>query len=165
MAGIVVGLVLARLAVELWLAALNRRHAMAHAGETPPAFRDFIAPEVYQKSLAYTLAKGRFGDAENIYSALVLLAVLFSGFLPWSFRWFSHGLGSSAWAMAGYLFAVGLVLSVLELPWQWLAQFRLEQKFGFNTTTPGTWWGDRAKGLLLSLALGYPLLALGRGDG
>jgi STE24 endopeptidase len=46
------------------------------------------------------------------------------------------------------------------MPLEWISQFRLEQKFGFNTTTPRTWWLDRFKGLLLSLALGYPLLVL-----
>jgi hypothetical protein len=32
------GLILARLAAELWLAALNRRHVLAHAGEIPKLF-------------------------------------------------------------------------------------------------------------------------------
>jgi STE24 endopeptidase len=46
------------------------------------------------------------------------------------------------------------------LPFEWRAQFHLEERFGFNTTTRATWWLDRMKGLLLGLALGYPLLAL-----
>jgi STE24 endopeptidase len=36
----------------------------------------------------------------------------------------------------------------------------LEQKFGFNTTTPKTWWLDRVKGFVLALLIGYPLLVL-----
>jgi STE24 endopeptidase len=36
----------------------------------------------------------------------------------------------------------------------------LEERFGFNTTTPKTWWLDWLKGLLLSLAIGLPLVAL-----
>jgi STE24 endopeptidase len=43
---------------------------------------------------------------------------------------------------------------------EWYAQFRLEDRFGFNTTTPKLWWLDRLKGLLLSCVLGYPLLVL-----
>src|SRR5262249_52968184 len=39
-------------------------------------------------------------------------------------------------------------------------QFRLEEKFGFNTTTAKLWWMDRLKGLLLAIVLGYPLLVL-----
>jgi STE24 endopeptidase len=154
------GLILARLAVELWLAALNRRHVLAHAGEIPPTFRGIIDEPTYKKSVAYTLAKGRLGNMEDTWSTIVLLFFLFSGVLPWAFRFFSQGLGQSAWAMAAFLFAVGLALSLPGLPFDWFSQFRLEEKFGFNTTTPKIWWADRLKGLLLTAALGYPLLVL-----
>ncbi|MGA2685581.1 MAG: M48 family metallopeptidase [Verrucomicrobiota bacterium] len=154
------GLILARLAAELWLAALNRRHVLAHAGEIPAAFRGIIDEPTYKKSVAYTLAKERFGNVEEIYSTAILLTILFSGVLPWAFQMFSHGLGQSAWTMAAFLFAVGLAMSLPGLPFDWHAQFRLEEKFGFNTTTPKTWWTDRLKGLLLAVALGYPLLVL-----
>src|SRR4030095_5695562 len=40
------------------------------------------------------------------------------------------------------------------------AQFKLEERFGFNTTTTKTWILDRIKGFLLVLLLGYPLLVL-----
>jgi STE24 endopeptidase len=154
------GLILARLAAELWLASLNRRHVLAHADEIPPAFRGIIDEPTYKKSVAYTLAKGRLGNIEGIYNTAVLLAVLFSGVLPWAFHLFSHGLGRSAWAMAAFLFSAGFAVSLPDWPFDWYAQFRLEQKFGFNTTTPKIWWSDRLKGLLLALVLGYPLLAL-----
>jgi STE24 endopeptidase len=154
------GLILARLAAELWLAALNRRYVLAHADEIPPAFRGIIDEPAYKKSVAYTLAKGRLGNIEGIYDTAVLLAVLFSGVLPWAFQLFSHGLGQSAWAMAAFLFAAGFAVSLPGWPFDWYAQFRLEQKFGFNTTTPKIWWSDQLKGLLLAMALGYPLLML-----
>ena len=59
-----------------------------------------------------------------------------------------------------FLFVIGLALSLAGLPLDWYAQFRLEERFGFNTTTQKLWWLDRIKGLLLALALGYPLLVL-----
>jgi STE24 endopeptidase len=51
-------------------------------------------------------------------------------------------------------------LSLPGLPFEWHAQFRLEERFGFNTTTPGLWWTDRVKGVLLAILFGYPLLVL-----
>ena len=153
-------LILARLAAELWLAALNRRHVLAHAGEMPPAFRDMIDEPTYQKSIAYTLARGRLENLEDAGSTVVLLIFLFSGVLPWAIRVISHGLGSSAWSGAVFVFAAGLALTLSGLPFDWFSQFRLEEKFGFNTTTPGTWWLDRMKGLWLAILLGYPLLVL-----
>jgi STE24 endopeptidase len=130
------GLILARLAAELWLAALNRRHVLAHADEIPPAFHGIIGEPAYKKSVAYTLAKGRLGNIEDACDTVVLLVVLFSGVLPWTFHLFSHGLGQPVWAMAVFLFATGFAVSLAGWPFDWFAQFRLEQKFGFNTTTP-----------------------------
>jgi STE24 endopeptidase len=62
--------------------------------------------------------------------------------------------------MAGFLFAAGLASSMVSLPFAWYAQFKLEERFGFNTTTVRTWILDRVKGLLLALLLGFPLLVL-----
>ena len=158
-AWLTLGLILVRLAAELWLAALNRRHVLAHAGEIPPAFRETIDEPTYKKSIAYTLARGRLGNLEDAWSTMVLLVFLFSGVLPRAFELFSNGLGRSAWAMAAFLFTVGFAMSLPGLPFDWFSQFRLEEQFGFNTTTPKIWWADRLKGLLLAVGLGYPLLA------
>jgi STE24 endopeptidase len=54
----------------------------------------------------------------------------------------------------------GVLLAVPGLPFNWYAQFRLEERFGFNTTTVKLWWTDKLKALLLATVLGYPLLVL-----
>jgi STE24 endopeptidase len=80
--------------------------------------------------------------------------------LPFAFHFFEHHHGTSAWTMAAFLFTVGVAMSLPGLPFDWYGQFRLEEKFGFNTSTQKTWWLDRVKGLLLAAVLGYPLLVL-----
>jgi STE24 endopeptidase len=154
------GLIVARLAAELWLAQLNRRHVRQHAGAVPEAFKEFIEPQTYAKSIDYTLAKSRLGQIEDTYHAVVLLVVLFSGVLPIAFHFFTGRLGESSWSLAAFVFAAGMAMSLTGLPFDWHVQFRLEEKFGFNTTTPKLWWTDRLKGLLLAIVLGYPLLVL-----
>ncbi len=154
------GLVLAKWLAELWLARLNRRHLLAHADAVPEAFKEIIEPAAYAKSVQYTLAKTRFGRLVDTGDTFVLLAALFSGVLPGLFGLFNRWLGTSAWAAGAYLFTVGLALALTGLPFDWYATFRLEQRFGFNTATPATWCLDRLKGLLLAVALGYPLLVL-----
>ena len=153
-------LILARWAAELWLSNLNRRYVRAHADAVPEAFRGIVDEATYKKSVAYTLAKARFGSIEETYGVIVLLVFLFSGVLPFGFHFFAHHHGTSAWSMAAFLFVVGFAMSLPGLPFDWYGQFRLEQKFGFNTTTQKTWWLDRVKGLLLAIVLGYPLLVL-----
>ncbi len=153
-------LILARTITELCLNRLNQRHVRANANEVPAAFREIIDEPTYRRSVDYTLAKSRFGEIGGAFDFLLLIAVLFSGALPWAFGKFTANFGTSVWAMASFLLVTGIALSVLALPFAWYAQFKLEERFGFNTTTMKTWVVDRVKGFLLALLLGYPLLAL-----
>ncbi len=157
---VVLLLVIARWGVQLWLEQLNRRHVLAHAGAVPEAFKGVMDEATYAKSVRYTLAKGRLDQIAGTWGSVVLVAVLFSGLLPWGFHGFDQRLGSSAWAMAAFLLVTSVALSLPSLPLEWYDQFRLEERFGFNTTTQKLWWMDRLKGLLLGIVLGYPLLAL-----
>jgi STE24 endopeptidase len=157
---ICVFLIAAKWTAQIALEWLNLRHVLAHAETVPLAFTKTVTPETYAKSVAYTLAKGRFEMVNLTWSAVVLAATLFSGVLPWFYQVFQHAAGSSVWAGAAFLLTVGVFLSATDLPFEWHAQFHLEERFGFNTTTPALWCLDRVKGLLLGLALGYPFLVL-----
>ena len=151
-------LILARTVTELWLSRLNRSHVRANRNEVPPAFRGVMDESTYRRSIDYTLAKNRFENIVNVFDAVVLIAVLFSGLLPWAFGKF--GFATSTLAMAGFLFVTGIALSIPGLPFAWYAQFKIEERFGFNTTSMKMWIVDRLKGLLLAVLLGYPLLVL-----
>ena len=151
-------LILARAVTELWLGRLNQCHVRAHRNEVPPAFRGAMDESTYRRSIDYTMAKSRFGNIVNVFDAVVLIAVLFSGLLPWAFGKF--GFGTSTLAMAGFLFITGIVLSIPGLPFAWYAQFKIEERFGFNTTSMKMWIVDRLKGLLLAVLLGCPVLVL-----
>jgi STE24 endopeptidase len=153
-------LIVAKWTAQMALEWLNQQHVQAHAQRVPAAFANTVTPETYAKSVAYTLAKSRFEMIDLTWSAVILAATLCSGVLPWFYRVFQHAAGSSAWAGAAFLLAVGVFLSATGLPFEWHAQFHLEERFGFNTTTAALWWLDRVKGLLVGLALGYPFLVL-----
>jgi STE24 endopeptidase len=152
-------LILARVITELWLSRLNQCYVHVHANEMPTVFRGVVDEGTYRRSVDYTLAKSRFEDVVGVFDTLVLIAVLFSGVLPWAFGKFTASFGTSIWAMAGFLFVTGVALSIAALPFAWYAQFKLEERFGFNTTTMKTWVLDRMKGFLLAGVLGFPLLA------
>ena len=157
---IAAGLILARFLAQIWLKHLNHQHVKARADKIPEPLKDVMDEATYAKSVAYTFAHGRLAVFDNAYSALVLLLVLFSGVLPLAFQSFQTHFGASAWAMAAFLFVTAAALSLPGLPVDWYEQFRLEEKFGFNTTTQKTWWLDRVKMFLLAVLLGYPLIVL-----
>ncbi|MBP6508492.1 MAG: M48 family metallopeptidase, partial [Opitutaceae bacterium] len=150
-----------RLAGELVLAGLNRAEVRRHAATPPPAVAAIMDQPTYRKSVAYTLEKSSFGTLAEIFDALVLALVIFGGVLPALFEEFAVWGGPEAvWDDALFILAAGVLLSMPSLPFDWWAQFRLEAKFGFNKSTPKLWLSDKLKGLLLTLAIGYPLLWL-----
>src|SRR5215510_11949942 len=157
---IALALILSRTIAELWLSRLNQRYVRAHADKVPLVFRETVDEPTYRRSVDYTLVKSRFGKIVTLFDAVLLIGLLFSGVLPWAFGAFTAAFGKSVWATASFLFVTGFALSIISLPFAWYAQFKLEDRFGFNTTTTKTWVLDRLKGFLLAVVLGFPLLAL-----
>lgn len=149
------GLLVARWLAQITLEMLNQQFVRAHAGAVPDSMRGWVAPDTYAQSVKYTLAKSRLQLADLTWESIVLAALLFSGVLPWFYQLFGEG----AWAGASFLLAVGFFLALAELPLGWYAQFHLEEKFGFNNTTPRLWWSDRIKGAALAIIIGGPVLA------
>ncbi len=149
-----------RYLVEWSLSRLNERHVRLHADAVPETLRPVFDDATYRKSVNYTLARSAFGKLVDTFSAILLIVVLFSGILPWAFREWTEQMGASSWSMASFLLVTGIALGLPHLPFEWYAQFKLEERFGFNTTTRKTWVADRVKGVLLAVVLILPLLTL-----
>lgn len=139
---------------------LNDRHVIAHQHAIPEAVAGIMDPPTYARSIQYTLARSRFGFWEDCWSLAILLIVLFSGVLPFTYHTANEQVGSGPAALALWIIVVATLLSLPSLPFDWWRQFRLEQRFGFNTSTFKTWITDQIKGALIGLALGFPLLWL-----
>ena len=155
---VVLVLLALKVAAELTLSLLNRAEVNRNAAKAPPAVAALMDEATYQKSVAYTLAKGKLGRIELVWDALVLVAILTSGVLPWLHAQFAPIAPEGVWDDALFLIATGVLLSVPSLPLDWWGQFRLEARFGFNKSTLGLWISDKIKGLALALVIGFPLL-------
>jgi STE24 endopeptidase len=165
---LIVGVFLALFAlefiVEFGLNELNLRYVRARwaARKIPDFFQGKIASEEYEKSVRYTIAKGRFQRWAEIYGRMVALTVLFSGLLPWLDR-LAQDLSSrfiTVMYAQGiiFCFSVALIFSLANLPTNLYATFGLEARFGFNNTTPKLYFIDKLKGLLLGVVIGVPFL-------
>jgi STE24 endopeptidase len=152
-------LMVLRLAGELALSALNRAEVRRHADAPPEAAAAIMDLETYKKSVAYTLAKSRFGAVAGVFDALVTAIVLFGGLLPPLFGWVTGwGAADAVWSHAVFVLLAMVVLSLPSIPFEWWEQFRLEEKFGFNKSSVGLWITDKVKGTVLTFAIGFPLL-------
>jgi STE24 endopeptidase len=155
---VVLVLLALKVAAELVLSLLNRAEVNRYATQAPAAVAALMDEPTYAKSVAYTLAKGRLGRIELVVDAVVLVAILTSGVLPWLHARFAALSPTGVWDDALFLIAAGVLFSLPSLPLEWWGQFRLEARFGFNKSTPGLWISDKLKGLALALAIGFPLL-------
>jgi STE24 endopeptidase len=139
--------------------AANLLNLRALALDVPPALDGIYKREDYRRSQEYTRAATRFGFVSGTFSLVVMLAFWFSG----GFR-FLDGVVRS-WSLplipSGLIFVAILVgaYGLLSLPLGVYHTFVIEQRFGFNRTTPRLFVIDRLKGLGLALILGAPLLA------
>lgn len=150
--------------VEFTLNELNMRYVRPRrsARGVPDIFRGKIDSSEFDKSVEYTLAKGRFQRWAEVCSRLALLAVLLTGLLP-SLDAFAADLADRFFPVAharGIIFclAVGAIFSLAALPADLYATFGLEARFGFNKTTVELYAADKFKGLMLGLLIGIPLL-------
>jgi STE24 endopeptidase len=127
---------------------------------------DFIAGKItasdYDKSLHYSVAKGKFARWSEIYGRVLTLAVLFTGILP-LFDRFAERLAGMLSPVAYahgiiFCFGVGAIYSLGGLPLDIYAIFGLEARFGFNKTTWRLYLADKLKGVLLGIIIGAPFL-------
>ncbi len=147
---IVLGYGLDLLADILNLQALSR--------DVPDELKEVYDAETYRNSQEYTRVNTRFGFVTSTFGLLLTLVFWFSGgfnYLDQIVRgWDLHPI------LNGLVYIALLVFSktVISLPFSIYDTFVIEDRFGFNTTTPKLFITDLLKALGLSILLGGPLL-------
>ena len=149
------------LLVRLWLISRQIRHVAQHRREVPAAFAATIALASHQKAADYTVAKLRLGLLDAALSALILVGWTLLGGLSLLNQTLAvwPALGAMGHQLA-LLAAFVLINGLLELPLSLYQTFVLEERFGFNKTTPSLWLADLAKSSLVATLLGLPIAAL-----
>jgi len=144
---------LARFAAAYLLRYLNLSHLKRYGASVPEGFAGAIDAEAMAKSARYTVEHSKVGLIQSIYDTALLLAFLFTPLLPRYDAWISSL--SDSFVIRGILFMLILTLvqSILEIPFSLYETFRIEKRYGFNTTTPKLWIEDFFKSTLISSLL------------
>ena len=141
--------------IEIYLAKRQLATLRAHAGKVPDAFDKSISLEEHNKAITYGSARLRLSIIHLIWDAALLL------------YWFPFRGAQRLYASmpdAGihrevlFLLSFTMIQTLLSLPWSLFSTFVLEEKFGFNKTTPKLFFTDRLKGMGLGIVIGVPLL-------
>jgi len=125
----------------------------------PDEFKDVFDAKTYEKSQKYTRVNTRFGWITSGFNLIIVLIFWFSGgfqVLDQIIRnWNLHPI----WNGLIFIGALIFIRTLLSLPFSIYDTFVIEERFGFNKTTPATFIKDLIKGLMLSIIIGGPLLA------
>jgi STE24 endopeptidase len=153
-------LLVANLLTKLWLSGRQVRHVAQHRSQVPATFAHTISLEAHQKAADYTLAKARVGVMDLGLDAITLMAWTLLGGLDLlnqvTLDWMGEGMGQQIMLVVSFSLIGGLI----GLPLSLFQTFGVEQRFGFNNTTPKLWVSDMLKGLLVGMVLGLPILWL-----
>ena len=148
----------ANLLTKLWLSNRQVRHVAQHRATVPAAFVQTISLEAHQKAADYTLAKARVGVLDLGLDAMTLMAWTLLGGLDMLNQVTLHWLGEGMPQQIGLVVGFSLIGGLISLPLSLYQTFGIEQRFGFNNTTPKLWLSDLVKALLVGMVLGLPIL-------
>jgi len=157
---IIVAILIIRFAVDLVVDLLN----LGMVSEKLPAeFAEWYDDEKYSKSQRYLRETTRFGIiTDTISTVATLIFITLGGFN------FVDSLARDICGaeqsdiIIGLLFMAILMAAsqIISLPFTLYSTFVIEERYGFNRTTLRTFVLDMLKGILLTIVLGGPILAL-----
>lgn len=160
---LIIALVLFDFALGRTLSLLNSSY---NRRSIPAEITDIYTDEKRAQQLRYDKAYRTLGWLISCFDLLITLLMLFVGYRlldGWIHTW-TAGIGTAVWQsilMAVLFFGILSVLgTAVHWPFDLYATFRIEKNFGFNKTTPKTFWTDQLKGIAVSLLLTSLLVAL-----
>ena len=151
------GVLVASTALEQVARALQVRH---QPPEPPPELAGAVDAVAYATAQRYARDRGRLGLARGTTLLAVWVTLLASGGLAGGYALVDAWLGGGWLVPLLFLGGVYVLLDLVSLPFAIHATFGIEERYGFNRTTPGLFVRDKLIGYALAVVLGGPLLAL-----
>lgn len=126
----------------------------------PDEVKELYQDGKFEKAKAYALDNNRVETISSTLSFVITLTFLYFHGFAWVDD-IAHQL-SGNYIIQGLIFfaIVALASSLIGLPFEIYSTFVVEEKYGFNKTTPATFVGDKVKGLLIGAIIGGGIYAL-----
>ena len=132
----------------------------AYPEKAPDELADVMNAENLERGRQYLGVNARFGILQSVVALTALLAFWFVGGFGWLDTLARSLVSGEVAAGLVFLSAIFLGQSLISLPFSVYDTFVIENRFGFNRSTPATFIMDRIKGLVLAALIGLPLAAV-----
>lgn len=126
----------------------------------PRELKDIYDEEKYARSVAYQKAQTRFSFLTSTLSFIVFFMMVLSGAFGFLDTWLRASFSNEILISVLFFGILCFASDLLSLPFQIYNTFVLEEKFGFNKTTPKVFIGDKIKGYFITILLGGGILGL-----
>ncbi|OCH91553.1 hypothetical protein OBBRIDRAFT_774956 [Obba rivulosa] len=145
---------------------LLRQYPLYSKPAPPPALAEHFSSGDFAKSQAYGRDKAKFALLSGLYGQVLESLQIHYGVYAWAWdaagrllAAFGYGPAYEISQSIAFVFILALISTIPNLPLSVYQTFVLEEKHGFNKTTPGLFIADLLKGWALAFAIGAPFLA------
>ncbi len=126
----------------------------------PDAVKNLYDAQKYAQAKDYAIANNRVGTISSVLMLIITITVLLTKGFAVVDSWAHQLTGSPVLQALIFFGIVGGISWLIGLPFDVYETFVLEEKFGFNKTTPALFVADKLKGIALAVVVGGGLLAL-----
>lgn len=144
----------------VWSTILTLLNIRASRQPVPALLSDLYDEERYRKQQDYAMTNRKFSLVSGAVSTLVTLVIFaFGGFA--AFDGIARSFSASPVVQTLVFWGIFFLISwIISLPFDIYRTFSIEQRYGFNRTTPKLFATDAVKDLLTSLVIMGAVLAL-----
>ncbi len=126
----------------------------------PEELKEIYDEQEYSRSQNYQRTQARFSLITSTFSFLLAFLLLSTGTFGWLDEQLRPFFDNPVWLALAYFGIIFLASDLINIPFQWHSTFVIEEKFGFNKTTPKIFMVDKLKGYLLAIIIGGLIVGL-----
>ncbi|MEO9891250.1 M48 family metallopeptidase [Aurantibacter sp.] len=139
---------------------MNYLNAKHFSDPVPNELADVFDEEEYRKSQDYKQTNYKFGLLSSTFSLLLTLTFLLFGGFEWVDE-LARSMSNQPIVIALIFFGIIMIgSSIITTPFSYYQTFVIEEKFGFNKSTPKLFILDKIKGWFMLAIVGGGILAL-----
>ncbi|MEQ8245783.1 M48 family metallopeptidase [Fulvivirga sp.] len=137
---------------------LDYLNLKSRKSELPDDIKSFYSEEKYAKAQEYHKTLSNFSFLTSAFSFAGSFAILYFGGFGYLDQLLRPMVGEGIALSLTYFGVLFLLSDILNLPFSIYSTFVIEERFGFNKTTPKTFIVDKLKGYVLTIIVGGLLI-------